>query len=119
VSTLPFTHDATFEADVLASDLPVLVEFTADWCPPCKMIAPVLAAIADELAGRLRVLAIDADTNPETMRRYHVLGMPTLTLFVGGEVVLQVTGARPKAALLKEIEPHLTAVTSAAATATG
>ena len=109
MSALPFTTDATFDADVLASDLPVLVEFTADWCPPCKMIAPVLASIAGELQGRLRVLAIDADTNPETMRRYHVLGMPTLSLFVRGESVLQLTGARPKAALLREIEPHLAA----------
>ena len=112
MSTLPFTADATFDAEVLASDLPVLVEFTADWCPPCKMIAPVLASIADEYEGRLRVLAIDADTNPETMRRYNVLGMPTLSLFIGGEPVLQVTGARPKAALLREIEPHLAAVAS-------
>ena len=92
---------------MLASDLPVLVEFTADWCPPCKMIAPVLASIADDYDGRMRVLAIDADTNPETMRRYNVLGMPTLALFVGGEPVLQLTGARPKAALLRDIEPHL------------
>jgi thioredoxin 1 len=110
MSTLAFTDDAAFAQDVLESPLPVLVEFTADWCPPCKMIAPVLASIADELAGRLRVLAIDADTNPETMRRYHVLGMPTLALFVDGTVRLQVTGARPKAALLKEIEPLLPAL---------
>ena len=105
--SLPETTDATFAEDVLAADRPVLVEFTADWCPPCKMIAPVLAQIARDEGDRLKVVAIDADTNPETMRRYGVMGMPTLILFVGGEVVSQTVGARPRAAILRELEPHL------------
>jgi thioredoxin 1 len=80
---------------------------TAAWCPPCRTIAPVLDQIAAENAGRLRVLALDVDTDPRTAARYRVLGMPTLALFVGGEVVTQVTGARPKAAILRHIEPFL------------
>jgi thioredoxin 1 len=107
--SVPETTDATFAADVLGADRPVLVEFTADWCPPCKMIAPVLAQIARDEADRLTILALDVDRNPETTRRYGVLGMPTLVLFVDGEVVSQTVGARPRAAILREIEPHLPA----------
>jgi len=107
--SLPETTDATFSEDVLQADRPVLVEFTADWCPPCKMIAPVLAQIARDEGDRLKIVAIDADTNPETMRRYGVMGMPTLILFAGGEVVSQTVGARPRAAILRELEPHLPA----------
>jgi len=105
--SLTATTDATFAGDVLASSTPVLVEFTADWCPPCKMIAPVLERIATEQTGRLRVVSLDVDSNPETTRAYRVLGMPTMSLFVGGQVVASVTGARPQAQLMKEFEPHL------------
>jgi len=104
---VPATTDATFASDVLAADRPVLVEFTADWCPPCKMIAPVLDQIARDEAGRLKIVSLDVDANPETTRRYGVLGMPTLVLFVDGEVVSQTVGARPRAAILRELEPHL------------
>jgi thioredoxin 1 len=107
--SLSATTDATFVDDVLMSATPVLVEFTADWCPPCRMIAPVLARIAEEQAGRLRVVSLDVDRNPETTRAYGVLGMPTMSLFVGGRVVAQVTGARPQGQLMKEFEPHLAA----------
>ncbi len=103
------TTDATFASDVLASDLPVLVDFTADWCPPCKMVAPVLERLADEQAGRLRIVSLDSDANPETVRDYQVMGMPTLALFVGGERVAQVVGARSGPALLKAFEPYLPA----------
>jgi thioredoxin 1 len=107
------TTDAGFAADVLASDLPVLVDFTAEWCGPCKMIAPVLAQIATDEADRLRVVSLDVDENPETTRRFGVLGMPTLALFVRGERVVQFTGARPRAAILRELEPYLGAAVSA------
>jgi thioredoxin 1 len=107
--SVPTTTDAAFAAEVLGADLPVLVEFTADWCPPCKMIAPVLAQIARDEDARLKVVALDVDQNPETTRHYGVLGMPTLALFVNGEVVSQTVGARPRAAILREIEPHLPA----------
>ena len=113
MSTLPPTPDATFAADVLASATPVLVDFTAAWCPPCRMIAPVLARIAEEQAGRLRVVALDVDENPVTTRRYGVLGMPTLALFVGGELVTTVVGARPQALMMQALEPHLSAAAAA------
>ncbi len=106
---LPSTTDATFASDVLASETPVLVDFTADWCPPCKMVAPTLERIAADEAGRLRVVALDADANPETVRTYQVMGMPTLALFVRGELVAQVVGARSQQALMKTFEPHLAA----------
>ena len=107
--TLPSTSDATFQDDVLASGTPVLVDFTADWCPPCKMIAPVLDRIAAENTGRLRVVALDVDANPDTARRYNVLGMPTLALFVRGELVTTVVGAQPQHTIMKALEPYLAA----------
>lgn len=101
------TTDAAFADDVLASPLPVLVEFTADWCPPCKMIAPSLEKIAEDERHRLRVIALDVDENPEMTRKYQVMGMPTLALFVSGEIVTQFTGARPHAAIVRALQPHL------------
>jgi thioredoxin 1 len=109
MSSLPETTDATFTADVLDSAVPVLVEFTADWCPPCRMIAPVLAQIAADHAGRLKVVALDVDTNPKTTLAYQVLGMPTMALFVNGEITARMLGARPRTAILREVEPHLPA----------
>ncbi|MFD5327057.1 thioredoxin [Streptomyces sp. NPDC127092] len=95
--------DADFEAEVLGADLPVLVEFTADWCGPCRQLAPVLSAVAREEAGRLKVVQIDADTNPETVTRYGVLSMPTMLVFRAGEPVKSMVGARPKRRLLEEL----------------
>ncbi|MER7516317.1 thioredoxin [Streptomyces sp. NPDC126499] len=99
--------DADFEAEVLGSALPVLLEFTADWCGPCRQLAPVLSAIAREEAGRLKVVQIDADTNPETVTRYGVLSMPTLMVFRAGEPVRSMVGARPKRRLLEELSDVL------------
>ncbi|MDJ0460740.1 thioredoxin [Streptomyces sp. H27-C3] len=96
--------DATFENDVLKSGGPVLVEFTADWCGPCRQIAPVLSAVAREQAGHLKVVQLDVDVNPETTLRYGVLSMPTLMVFRDGEPVRQLVGARPKRKLLAELE---------------
>lgn len=95
--------DADFGAQVLEAGQPVLVEFSAAWCGPCRQIAPVLKAVAAEHADRLKVVEIDADTNPETAARYGVLSLPTLLVFDGGEPVLSLTGARPKRRLLQEL----------------
>lgn len=95
--------DADFEAEVIGSDLPVLVEFTADWCPPCRQMGPVLTALAAEQGERLRVVQLDVDTNPLTTNAYQVLSMPTFMVFRGGEPVRSMVGARPKRRLLEEL----------------
>lgn len=101
--------DADFDAEVLGADRPVLVEFTADWCGPCRQLAPVLSAIAAEEAHRVKVVQLDVDTNPEAMARYGVLSMPTLMVFRAGEPVKSMVGARPKRRLLLELEDVIAA----------
>ncbi|WP_107093121.1 thioredoxin [Streptomyces sp. MMG1121] len=96
-------RDADFETEVLRSDLPVLVEFTADWCPPCRQMGPVLSALAAEEGERLKVVQLDVDTNPEITNAYQVLSMPTFMLFRDGEPVKAMVGARPKRRLLAEL----------------
>ncbi|WP_338700686.1 thioredoxin [Streptomyces sp. Q6] len=95
--------DADFEEQVLRAGKPVLVEFTATWCGPCRQLAPVLRSIAEEERERLDVVAIDVDANPETAARYGVLSMPTLMVFKAGEPVWSRVGARPKRRLLEEL----------------
>jgi thioredoxin 1 len=99
--------DATFASDVLGSELPVLVDFWAEWCGPCHRIAPILEELAVEYEGRLRIVKLDADNNPDTVREYNVMSMPTLTMFRGGEVVSQVVGAMPKSKLRAQIDDAL------------
>ncbi|MFC1403112.1 MULTISPECIES: thioredoxin [Streptacidiphilus] len=96
--------DETFASEVLESEFPVLVDFTADWCPPCRMLAPVLADVAEEQRGRLKVVTLDVDANPVTQAAYGVLSMPTLIVFQAGEPVKSLVGARPKRRLLQELE---------------
>jgi thioredoxin 1 len=102
-TTVPSVTDATFAGQVLDSALPVLVDFTADWCPPCRMIAPVLEQLASERAEEFRVVSLDVDENPETQAAYGVLTMPTLMLFRAGEPVKILIGARSKRRLLQEL----------------
>jgi thioredoxin 1 len=99
--------DDRFGDIVLASDIPVLVDFWAQWCPPCHMLSPVLDEIAAELAGRLRVVKVNVDENPEAAQRYGILAMPTLSVFRAGEVVSTVVGARPKRRLLSDLSEFL------------
>ncbi len=99
--------DSTFDEFATGTELPVLVEFSAQWCGPCKMLAPVLHELANDQEGQLRVAQIDVDENPETTRRYDVMSMPTVILFVGGREQRRLIGARSKARLLQEIAEYL------------
>ncbi|MFD0224026.1 thioredoxin family protein [Streptomyces hirsutus] len=95
--------DADFVTEVIGAELPVLVEFTADWCPPCRQMAPVLSALAAEQGGRLKVVQLDVDANPATTHAYKVLSMPTFMVFRDGEPLRSMVGARPKRRLLEEL----------------
>ncbi|HOA22775.1 MAG TPA: thioredoxin [Aggregatilineales bacterium] len=99
--------DETFESKVLDSDGLVLVDFWAEWCGPCKMIAPIVDELAEEYEGKLAVAKLDADENPNTMQAYGILGIPTLILFKNGEAVERITGYLPKDRLIERIAPHL------------
>ncbi len=99
--------DASFDTDVLKSDKPVLVDFWAEWCGPCKMISPMLEEIAQEQAGKIRIGKLNVDENLDVSRRYQVMSLPTLILFRDGEPQVRIVGAKPKAQLLQELHPHL------------
>ena len=101
------TSDAAFEADVLHADLPVLVDFGAEWCHPCKQLDPIVEELAAEWQGKVRVVKLDIDQNVNTTMKYGVMGVPTLMLFVGGQVKERVTGYQPKRKILDKLEPLL------------
>jgi thioredoxin len=95
--------DASFSSEVLSSNKPVLVDFWATWCGPCKMVAPVLEEIASERSEQLTVAKLDVDANPETAQNFQVVSIPTLILFKDGQPVKRIVGAKGKAALLREL----------------
>ena len=99
--------DATFDDEVLRSELPVLLEFTAPWCRPCRTIEPILEELAVEHEGRLRLVALDVDDNLAVPSRYGVLTVPTVMLFVGGEPQVTLLGANPKRRYAEAVAPHL------------
>jgi thioredoxin 1 len=99
--------DASFESAVLKSDKPVVVDFWATWCGPCKMVAPVLDEIAGENKDKVTVAKLDIDANPLTARDYQVMSIPTMIVFQDGKPVKQIVGAKPKAALLSDLADYL------------
>ncbi|TDQ83439.1 thioredoxin [Dongia mobilis] len=103
------THvsDASFEADVLKSSEPVLVDFWAEWCGPCKAIAPVLEEIAQEMGGKLKIVKVDIDRNAQTPKKYGIRGVPTLMLFKDGQVAATKVGAEPKRKLLEWVNSNI------------
>lgn len=101
--------DQNFDAEVLASDRPVLVDFWAEWCVPCHMVSPVVEEIARDNEGRIKAVKLNVDDNPETTRKLGVLSVPTLIMFKDGQEKARVVGARGKEAILREIEPHIAA----------
>lgn len=107
MTELAEVNDQTFAAEVLKSGLPVLVEFGAEWCQPCRQLEPILADIAGEWEGRLRVVTLDIDANVDSTMRYGVMGVPALLLFVGGQAVEQWNGFQPKRKIVERLGSHI------------
>ena len=107
-NTAPVT-DATFQSMVLDSSKPVLVDFWAEWCAPCRAVAPILEEIAGEYANSLSVVKMDVDANPVTPTNYRITSIPTMNLYVGGELVKQIVGGRSKSVILSELAPFIQA----------
>lgn len=95
--------DASFASDVLDSDKPVLVDFWAEWCGPCRMVAPILEEISKEHGDKIEIVKFNIDENPQVPQQYGVMQIPTMNVYKGGEVVKQIMGAKPKAALLRDL----------------
>jgi len=104
---LKYVTEESFEADVLNADLPVLVDFTASWCGPCKMLAPVIEELAKDWQGKVYIYKMDVDTNPIIPQKFSVMGVPSLILFKNGEIAARIAGFRPKKQLITTFEPYL------------
>jgi thioredoxin 1 len=104
---IPDVQDNNFDEHVLATETPVLVDFGAEWCHPCKQLDPIVEQLAEEWNGRLKVVKLDIDENVDTTMRFGVMGVPTLLLFVDGEPVERMTGFVPREKIVQTVEPHL------------
>jgi len=102
--------DATFQAEVLDSDIPVIVDFWAVWCGPCRMVAPVLEELSNQYEGKVKIVKVNADENPKLAADYNIVSIPTLNIYSGGELVASRVGARPKSMIAEDIESVLAAV---------
>lgn len=107
MTDVKYVTEQDFQQEVIGSDLPVLVDFTADWCQPCKMIAPIVHQLAGEWDGKVKVVKLDADANPNIMMQYGVMGIPTLMLFKSGELKERMTGYQSKDKLVAKVTPHV------------
>jgi thioredoxin 1 len=107
VGTTKVVTDATFDQEVLKSDKPVVVDYWAEWCGPCRMVAPVLEEIATENADKIQVVKLNIDENPTVAQKYGIMAIPTMNVFSGGQVVKQIVGAKPKSALLRELAEYI------------
>ena len=107
MSTASAVTDSSFEQEVLQSDVPVLVDFWAPWCGPCRMVAPVVDEIAEQCAGQIKVVKLNTDENPNTASQYGIRSIPTLMIFKGGQRVDMVVGAVPKTTLASTLEKYL------------
>jgi len=102
-----YVTDGNFASEVLESDLPVLVDFYADWCGPCKMVGPVVEQLAGEYEGKAKIVKLDVDANGATAQNYRVMSIPSLLIFKGGQVVDTIVGAVPKATIEGKLKAHL------------
>jgi len=107
MADVKYVTEADFQTEVLNAQDPVLVDFTAVWCQPCRMVDPIVKQLAQDWDGKVKVVKLDADQNPNLLMQYGVLGIPTLMLFKGGEIKERLTGYQPKDRLISKIDPHL------------
>jgi thioredoxin len=107
MTEVKYVTEGDFQNEVLQAERPVLVDFTAVWCPPCKMVDPIIKELAKDWEGKVKVVKLDADQNPNLLMQYGVQGIPTLMLFNGGEIKERITGYQPKDKLVTKLSPHI------------